>query len=413
MYFFLLFLSGVVLFYVFLFFPVTSIAVLFLTAAFLAFADRATNNTTLLRLLSLRLVRNPSDSRSNEVGFPTGGNDVKCGRTYTPLCKKRCLLILALIIGFAYAFFRYSPPLDLSSLSNRELIVNCIVDDLPQETSSGRYVNKVHVGSAFDAGSGDFLGALSGREMNIISGEGLRQGWKYQLFAKSGRGGERVSPGVMESEVPFAYLGEIWKAETVGGNSLSTWLRSRRESLHLHLWSIFDRDSAALLSSITIGETSGMSDELKTAFSKTGLAHLLSISGTHFGLFSMLVFGMFRLLILSIPYRFLQRVTVFLTPSQAAAIISLPFVFVYLFISGLSIPAVRSFIMINIFLLGLLIGRRGFWLNSLLLAAFLICLWDPSAVVNISFQLSFLAVLFIGFFVVEGKMEEVEFNLKD
>ncbi|KAB2821323.1 MAG: MBL fold metallo-hydrolase, partial [Candidatus Dadabacteria bacterium] len=96
------------------------------------------------------------------------------------------------------------------------------------------------------------------------------------------------------------------------------------------------------------------------------------------------------------PYRLLQRITVFITPSQAAAVLSLPLMTIYLLISGSSIPAIRSFIMISLFLFGLLIGRKGFWLNSLLLAAVLISVWDPSALLSLSFQLSFAAVLFIG-----------------
>ncbi len=64
---------------------------------------------------------------------------------------------------------------------------------------------------------------------------------------------------------------------------------------------------------------------LRDAFNVTGLAHILSISGTHFGLFSVLLFGIFRFLIKTFPYRILQRITIFLTPSQAAAILCFPF----------------------------------------------------------------------------------------
>src|SRR4030042_1482968 len=68
-----------------------------------------------------------------------------------------------------------------------------------------------------------------------------------------------------------------------------------------------------------------MDEGLRDSFNVTGLAHILSISGTHFGLFSMLLFGMFSFLIKAFPYRSLQRITIFLTPSQAAAILCFPF----------------------------------------------------------------------------------------
>jgi ComEC/Rec2-related protein len=69
----------------------------------------------------------------------------------------------------------------------------------------------------------------------------------------------------------------------------------------------------------------------------------------------------------------------------------------YLGISGGSLPALRSFVMISLFLAGLLLGRKGFWLHSLLFAAVLLVLWEPGVIMSLSFQLSFVAVLFIGF----------------
>ncbi|MGE5237575.1 MAG: ComEC/Rec2 family competence protein [Chloroflexota bacterium] len=83
-------------------------------------------------------------------------------------------------------------------------------------------------------------------------------------------------------------------------------------------------------------------------------------------------------------------------PVQTAAVFSLPFVTGYLGISDMGIPSIRSFIMITLFLFGLLLQRKGFWLNTLLCAACIILLIDPSALLNLSFQLSFIAVLCIG-----------------
>ena len=148
---------------------------------------------------------------------------------------------------------------------------------------------------------------------------------------------------------------------------------------------------------MTTGDTSYLSDELRDAFNSTGLVHILSISGTHFGMFSVMLFGLFGFLIKRLPYQYLQRLTIWLSPSQAAALLSIPFMIMYLGISGSSIPAVRSFIMISLFLFGLLIARKGFWLNSLLFAAVILVVWDPAVIENLSFQLSFIAVFFLGF----------------
>lgn len=353
MFIFLFFLSGIVLFYVFQFFPLTSCAI-FVSAASLL------------------------------------------------VLKRRALLVPLLIFGFVYAFFRYSPPLEPSSLS-KEIIVDCLVNDSPQELSSGKFVNEVKIISASEAGTGNPLPLLQGREMNIFSDEGLDLRIRYVIIAKSGRDMERLDPGMIKSDKIYGFLSEVKEYQSAEANPVYLWFQERRERLNRYLKINFGSDSAALLSAVTTGERSTMSEEIKDAFNTTGLTHLLSISGTHFGLFSMLIFGIFRFIIRYMPYRFLQRFTFYLTPSQGAALLSLPFMCMYLLISGSAVPALRSFIMITIFLFGLLVGRKGFWLNSLLFAAFLICLWEPSAILSISFQLSFLAVLFIGITLGAGK----------
>ena len=347
MFFFILFLSGIVLFYVFLYFPLTAGIVSILSAA---------------RLIS----------------------------------RGRVLLVIPFILGGSYAWFRYSPPLDPSIIS-REIRIQCVVKDSPHELSSGRLLNEVTIQSAVDADKGEPLAFLKDREMSIISDNGLKRGLRYGLTVRPVGDRERRNPGSMRNDALYAYLQEVSSAEPFKENAPILWFRDRRDMLTQYLKGNFQGDSAALLASITTGERSTMSEELKDAFNATGLVHLLSISGTHFGLFSMLIFGMFRILVRYLPYRILQRLTIYLTPPQVAALASLPFMLMYLFISGSSIPALRSFIMINVFLLGLLIGRKGFWLNSLLFAAFLVCVWDPAAILTISFQLSFLAVFFIGY----------------
>ncbi len=319
--------------------------------------------------------------------------------------RRRYFVALLLITGFAYAFLRYAPPIDNGALCNREIILECTAESSPRELLSGRFVNTIKVVSAVNAVDGTPLVLLGGREMNIVSGDGMPPHMRYVIAAKTERDRERRNPGTLKNEGLYAALAEVREAEPLKGNTVQRWLQDSRDRLNYLFKHSFEGDSGALLASQTTGERSTMSEGIKDAFNSTGLAHLLSISGTHFGLFSALIFGLFRFLIRSMPHRVLQAFTLYLTPSQASALFALPFMFFYLALSGASIPALRSFLMINIFLLGLLIGRKGFWLNSLLFAAFVLCVWDPSALLSISFQLSFLAVFCIGLFLIEGEGE--------
>lgn len=356
MFIFLSFLSGISLFYVFGFFPATTFIAFFLAAILL-------------------------------------------------LLRRKYILVLIIAIGFLYAFSRFTPPVDASALSGKEMHINCLTQSSLRELSTGRFINEATVISAIDSDTGDVYDALNGREIGIISDEGLQNSTIYEVSAKTGKDIERRNPGAAKAKRLYVYLTDVIssRADAPSGIFVFLWFQENRDRLNQYLRNNFDGDSGALISSVTTGERANMSEDLRDAFSASGLSHLLSISGTHFGLFSMMIFGIIRLIIISLPYKFLQRFTIYLTPSQAAAIISLPFMISYLIISGASIPAMRSFIMINIFLLGLLIGRKGFWLSSLLFAAFIICIWEPSALLDISFHLSFLAVLFIGIAVGDKK----------
>lgn len=170
----------------------------------------------------------------------------------------------------------------------------------------------------------------------------------------------------------------------------------------------FSSETAPFLMSIITGERGLITREMNNAFNVTGLAHILSISGAHFGLLFFILFRIFNFLIKMLPYRVLVRLTLYFTPSQIAAAACIPFMIGYLCISSMSLPAIRSFIMITLFLIGLFIGRKGFWLNTLLFAAAVILIIQPDSILDISFQLSFVAVLCIGLVAEQQKYENSE-----
>jgi competence protein ComEC len=92
----------------------------------------------------------------------------------------------------------------------------------------------------------------------------------------------------------------------------------------------------------------------------------------------------------------LEWLTLSITPTQIAILVTMPMLSLYAILSGAGTPTVRSYIMVSIYMIALFIGRRGQWLNSLSVAALIILLWNPGALFELSFQLSFLAVFSIG-----------------
>ncbi|PKL52324.1 MAG: DNA internalization-related competence protein ComEC/Rec2 [Nitrospira bacterium HGW-Nitrospira-1] len=309
--------------------------------------------------------------------------------------KRKILLVLFIVIGIFYAFLRYSPAEDMPYPWGKELRVT---GGFTQGNAPvpGKNIQTFVVDTAWDDETGEEEEVLRDKEIGLSADFAVDYDDRYELLLETGKDRTRLNPGQLWKSRLFAKVITVEDAAEAPVSLFSVFDR-QRGSLNRYISGRFNEDSAALISALTTGETSNLSDETRDAFNAAGLAHILSISGTHFGLFSVMLFGLFGFLIKRLPYQYLQRLTIYLSPSQAAALLSIPFMIMYLGISGGSIPAVRSFIMINLFLFGLLIGRSGFWLNSLLCAAVVLVVWDPEVISNLSFQLSFIAVLFIGF----------------
>lgn len=359
MQFFIAFLFGVVLFYAFQYFPFSTVAVSLSASGYLAM-------------------------------------------------RKKFFIPIVIISGAAYAFMRYDLPQEMPYIKDT-VRVKGEFTSCPARTEGGSLKQRYFVRSVegvFSEGHYNAapLHVLEGREIVLLSDDEFDMGREYGLDITLLKSGKRLNPGEFAVNDVYAKLKEVRQTGD-GKKTLHVLIGESRYGTNRYIQGHFNKESAAFLASITTGQGITSNSELMDAFNVTGLTHILSISGTHFGLLSVLLFGMFRLIIKVLPYGVLQRMTIYLSPSQAAAILCLPFMVIYLGLSGAGIPAVRSFLMIGLFLAGLLIGRKGFWLNSLLFAAFVIALWEPEAVFSLSFQLSFLAVFCIGLTIDKEKGE--------
>ncbi len=143
-----------------------------------------------------------------------------------------------------------------------------------------------------------------------------------------------------------------------------------------------------ILNALTIGDDGGIPPDVRAEFSKAGVAHVLSISGLHVGAIAVVFFLIIKWLLKRSEYLMLR----FKVVRIAAALTILP-LFFYTAVAGFNTPAVRAFIMISVFFLAIIAGRGENKLNTLGVAAFAILLWHPWSLFELSFQLSFAAVL--------------------
>ncbi|MEW6145781.1 MAG: ComEC/Rec2 family competence protein [Thermodesulfobacteriota bacterium] len=143
-----------------------------------------------------------------------------------------------------------------------------------------------------------------------------------------------------------------------------------------------------ILNALTIGDDGGIPPGARVEFSKAGVAHVLSVSGLHVGAVAVVFFLLIKWLLKRSEYMMLR----FKVMKIAAALTILP-LFFYTAVAGFNTPAVRAFIMISVFFLAIMAGRDENKLNTLGVAGFVILLWHPWSLFELSFQLSFAAVL--------------------
>lgn len=132
---------------------------------------------------------------------------------------------------------------------------------------------------------------------------------------------------------------------------------------------------------LLVGDKSSLDRAVKQNFREAGVAHTLALSGLHVGI----VWSFFTLLLFFLGCSLKMR--------KVRLFIIMPLIFGYAFITGLSNSVVRAAIMLSLWQINHLYGRKNSGSNSILATAFIILLINPASLRSISFQLSFAAVL--------------------
>ena len=146
-------------------------------------------------------------------------------------------------------------------------------------------------------------------------------------------------------------------------------------------------DTAAVLRALTIGDRSKVSQDLRNAFNRTGVGHLLAISGLHVGIVAALVYGFAIRLLVWWPLM-VERAW----SAKTAALFTAAAVWGYSLLAGFAPSTQRAAMMASAYLAALLLERDPDLPSTLALAALIILAVHPPALFSVSFQLSFAAV---------------------
>ncbi|MFH0959732.1 MAG: DNA internalization-related competence protein ComEC/Rec2 [Pseudomonadota bacterium] len=138
---------------------------------------------------------------------------------------------------------------------------------------------------------------------------------------------------------------------------------------------------------IILGDRAEIDSELNRAFSRSGLVHMLSASGSHVTIVAAMTF-----FIVKCAIRLCPQILLWVPLQKIAALFCIPTVTIYCLLVGLKPPAMRAGMVGVTLAVAVISERRWDSLNSLAVAALAILLFYPLAIFTPSFQLSFAAV---------------------
>ncbi len=234
----------------------------------------------------------------------------------------------------------------------------------------------------------------------------LFQGDRVSFRAMLRRPSGSLNPGGFDYAVYLERQG-IDAIATVTGPEAVQFLESGRAHAWWAIWNQFDRwrsgirlaaiqslpqPALGLYVGIIIGDRGYLDPELRDQFMVTGTVHLLSISGSHLGLVTLLIFAVVRWALLLLPADWLLALSRRITPTRTAAVCTLLPVAGYACLAGAELATMRSLLMVIVGLSAIWLGQERRLFHALSAAAMGMLLHDPQALFDISFQLSFLSV---------------------
>lgn len=143
----------------------------------------------------------------------------------------------------------------------------------------------------------------------------------------------------------------------------------------------FNGDELAVLSALTIGDKTELSESIRESYSVAGASHILALSGLHIGLLYALLFFILQ------PVA--KRGN---TGRCLRSLFLIVLLWAFAFFTGFSPSVVRSVTMFSILALADMFGRQSFSLNTLAATAWFMLLCNPAWLFDVGFQLSFVAV---------------------
>ena len=168
---------------------------------------------------------------------------------------------------------------------------------------------------------------------------------------------------------------------------IETWREAVRDKFNATLG---NAAYVGVLSALAIGDQSSIPTAQWQVFTRTGVNHLMSISGLHITMLASMGFALTYWL-----WRRSERLTLLLPARKAAALVALLVALAYALLSGFAVPAQRTVYMVATVAAALWLNRNFSLAQILSIALLGVLIPDPWAVMSPGFWLSFGAVALI------------------
>lgn len=233
--------------------------------------------------------------------------------------------------------------------------------------------------------TGTFFDAFKGKKLKLPFSETVRDdlyiGQSIVLTGKFKAYDRASNPGEFDKRKYYLekdIYGKITGGDIKKVSGKKSFIRGNLYELRLvlkkRIYSVFPEKEASVLCDLTVGDKAGVLPEIKDLYTRNGIAHILSISNLHISILGLGLYEALKRLGAKVP---------------AAAAGTAFFLVFYAFLSGMSIPALRSVLMFLIALLGDVLKRTPDKLTSLALVAVIMLIPDPADLFSCGFLLSF------------------------
>ncbi len=166
------------------------------------------------------------------------------------------------------------------------------------------------------------------------------------------------------------------------------WLLDLRQTMTKAILEVIPGRNGAFATAITTGDLSELDKETLISLRASSLAHMYSISGLHMSLLTAFVFGVIRYGLALVPALALR-----VQAKKIAAVLALGAALFYLLLSGVNVATQRSFIMIAVVLVAVMLDRAALSMRSIAISAIIVLALFPESLTEAGFQMSYAATI--------------------